>query len=74
MEQMKFEQGDLQQEAPKRIKKRQPPRRRLRALAVVAAAVLAVVAAFCFASRLSAAATFALVFWKSFRICFWSCA
>ena len=42
MEQMRFEQGDLQQEAPKRIKKRQPPRRRLRALAVVAAAVLAV--------------------------------
>ena len=41
MEQMKFEQGDLQQEAPKRIKKRQPPRRRLRALAVVAAAMQA---------------------------------
>ena len=51
MEQMRFEQGDLQQEAPKRIKKRQPPRRRLRALAVVAAAVLAVVAAFVLLDR-----------------------
>ena len=51
MEQMRFEQGDLQQEAPKRIKKRQLPRRRLRALAVVAAAVLAVVAAFVLLDR-----------------------
>ena len=51
MEQMKFEQGDLQQEAPKRIKKRQLPRRRLRALAVVAAAMLAVVAAFVLLDR-----------------------
>lgn len=51
MEQMRFEQGDLQQEAPKRIKKRQPPRRRLRALVVVAAAVLAVVAAFVLLDR-----------------------
>lgn len=51
MEQMKFEQGDLQQDQPKRVKKRQPPRRKLRALLVVIAAVLAVVAAFVLLDR-----------------------
>lgn len=51
MEQMRFEQGDLQQEEPKRVKKRQPPRRKLRVLLIVIAAVLAAVAAFVLLDR-----------------------
>ena len=43
MEQMKFEMGDLQQTAPKRVKKRQLPRRNLRMLLLAILAVLAVV-------------------------------
>lgn len=43
MEQMKFEMGDLQQTAPKRVKKRQLPRRKLRMLLLAILAVLAVV-------------------------------
>ena len=41
MEQMKFEMGDPQQEAPKRIKKKTAPRKTLRVLLAVVALVLA---------------------------------
>ena len=51
MEQMKFEMGDPQQEAPKRIKKKTAPRRTLRVLLAVVALVLAAVAAFVLLDR-----------------------
>ena len=51
MEQMKFETGDPQQEAPKRIKKKTAPRRTLRVLLAVVALVLAAVAAFVLLDR-----------------------
>ena len=51
MEQMKFEMGDPQQEAPKRIKKKTAPRRTLRVLLAVIALVLAAVAAFVLLDR-----------------------
>lgn len=51
MEQMKFEMGDPQQEAPKRIKKKTAPRRKLRVLLAVVALVLAAVAAFVLLDR-----------------------
>ena len=46
MEQMKFEMGDLQQDAPKRMRKRRPPRKKARGLLLVILLVLAAVAAF----------------------------
>ena len=51
MEQMKFEMGDPQQEALKRIKKKTAPRRTLRVLLAVVALVLAAVAAFVLLDR-----------------------
>ena len=51
MEQMKFEMGDPQQEAPKRIKKKTAPRKTLRVLLAVVALVLAAVAAFVLLDR-----------------------
>lgn len=51
MEQMKFEMGDPQQEAPKRIKKKTAPRRTLRVLLAVVALVLAAVSVFVLLDR-----------------------
>ena len=51
MEQMKFEMGDLQQDAPKRMRKRRPPRKKIRGLLIVIAVVLAAVAAFVLLDR-----------------------
>ena len=51
MEQMRFETGDLQQEAPKRIRERRPRRKKVRRLLLATALVLAVVAAFVLLDR-----------------------
>lgn len=51
MEQMKFDLGDLQQSAPKRIKKKQPLGGKLRVLLIVILVVLAAVAAFVLLDR-----------------------
>lgn len=51
MEQMKFETGNLQQDAPKRVKKRKLPRKRLRTLLLATLLALAVVAAFVLLDR-----------------------
>ena len=51
MEQMKFEMGDLQQDAPKRMTKRRPPRKKARGLLLVILLVLAAVAAFVLLDR-----------------------
>ena len=44
MEQMKFEMGDLQQDAPKRVKRKAIPRGKLRALLLAVLLVLGLVA------------------------------
>ena len=51
MEQMRFETGDLQQEAPKRMRKKQPQRKRVRRLLLATVLVLAAVAAFVLLDR-----------------------
>ena len=51
MEQMKFEMGDLQQDAPKRVKRKAIPRGKLRALLLAVLLVLGLVAAFVLLDR-----------------------
>ena len=51
MEQMKFEMGDLQQDAPKRMIKRRPPRKKIRGQLIGIAGELAAVAAFVLLDR-----------------------